>query len=76
MDHPKRSFIKSITWRIIAVLTTMAVVYLYSRDLRESFVIGIGANLVKFFLYYGHERLWEKVEFGRFKPPLLLLTVA
>ncbi|MGB2599264.1 MAG: DUF2061 domain-containing protein [Candidatus Omnitrophota bacterium] len=69
MEHPKRSLIKSITWRVIAVITTMAAVYLYSKDLKESFVVGIGANLVKFFLYYWHERLWDKVRFGRLKRP-------
>ncbi|MFH1552363.1 MAG: DUF2061 domain-containing protein [Candidatus Omnitrophota bacterium] len=69
MDHPKRSFIKSVTWRFIAVLTTMAAVYIYSRDLKESLVVGIGANLVKFFLYYWHERWWNKLKFGRLKRP-------
>jgi uncharacterized membrane protein len=69
MEHPKRSFIKSITWRIVAVLITMAAVYMYSKDLKESLVVGIGANLVKFLLYYWHERLWNNVTFGRIKQP-------
>jgi uncharacterized membrane protein len=65
MEHPKRSLIKSLTWRFIAVITTMAAVYMYSKDLKQSFVIGIGVNFVKFFLYYWHERLWNNVTFGR-----------
>ena len=69
MEHPKRSFIKSITWRVIATITTMVVVYVYSRNVTESLVVGISANLIKFFLYYGHERLWNKVRFGRLKQP-------
>ncbi|MFC1479952.1 DUF2061 domain-containing protein [Candidatus Omnitrophota bacterium] len=69
MEHPKRSFIKSITWRVIAVVTTMVAIYIYSGDLKESLVVGIGANLVKFFLYYWHERLWNNVTFGRIKRP-------
>ena len=69
MEHPKRSFIKSITWRIIAIFTTVAVVYVYSKNLKESLVIGISANLIKFFLYYWHERLWNKVRFGKSKEP-------
>ena len=69
MEHPKRSFIKSITWRIVAVLITMAAIYIYSKDLKESLVFGIGANLVKFLLYYWHERLWNNVTFGRIKQP-------
>ncbi len=69
VEHPKRSFIKSITWRIIAVLTTMIAVYIYSKDLKESFVIGVGANFVKFFLYYAHERWWNKLKFGLKEQP-------
>ena len=68
MEHPKRSFIKAITWRIIAFLVTIIAVYIYSRDIKESLVIGISANLVKIFLYYAHERVWNKVRFGRVEP--------
>jgi uncharacterized membrane protein len=69
LDHPKRSFIKSVTWRVVALVTTMIAVYIYSKDLKQSLVVGISANLVKFFLYYLHERLWEKVEYGRKQLP-------
>jgi uncharacterized membrane protein len=69
MEHPKRSLVKALTWRIIAFLTTIIVVYIYSKDIKESLVIGIGANVIKIFFYYAHERLWNRVEFGRIKPP-------
>ncbi|MBU0571508.1 MAG: DUF2061 domain-containing protein [Candidatus Omnitrophica bacterium] len=69
MEHPKRSFVKSVTWRIVATLTTMIAVYAYSRNLQESLVVGIGANLIKFFLYYMHERIWDKTKFGRTEQP-------
>ncbi|MFH1305771.1 MAG: DUF2061 domain-containing protein [Candidatus Omnitrophota bacterium] len=69
MDHPKRSFIKALTWRVIALLVTMIAVYIYSGDIKESLVVGISANLIKFFLYYAHERIWNKVHFGRKKGP-------
>ena len=69
MEHPKRSFIKSITWRVIAVVTTMVAIYMYSGDLKESIVVGVGANLVKFFLYYAHERMWNRMQYGRAEEP-------
>ena len=50
-------------------MATIAAIYMYSKDLKESLVVGVGANFVKFFLYYYHERLWDKVEFGRIKQP-------
>jgi len=69
MEHPKRSFIKALTWRVIALLVTIIAVYLYSGDLKESLVVGVGANAAKFFLYYMHERIWNKVGFGRDRAP-------
>lgn len=71
MDHPKRTLFKTLTWRVIALITTIIVVYVYSGDVKESLVVGFVANAVKMVLYYIHERLWNKSSFGRIesKPP-------
>jgi len=69
MEYPKRSILKSITWRIIALLITIAAVYIYSKDIKESLVVGISANAIKIILYYIHERIWNKSEYGRQKEP-------
>jgi len=69
MEHPKRSLVKSLTWRIVAVVTTIVAIYLYSGDLKESLIVGLSANAVKIFLYYLHERIWNRVHYGRLKPP-------
>ena len=67
MDQPKRTLAKTVTWRIIALVTTILVVYLYSKDITESLVIGVTANALKMVLYYVHERMWNRVSFGREK---------
>lgn len=67
MEHPKRSIAKAITWRVIAFLVTVLAVYAYSKDIKESLVIGVSANTIKIFLYYIHERIWNRVNFGRTK---------
>ncbi len=69
MEHPKRTLFKTITWRIIALLTTIVVVYIYSGNAKDSLVIGVAANFFKMLFYYIHERVWNRVEFGRVKPP-------
>ena len=69
MEQPKRTLIKTITWRIIALTTTIAVVYLYSGDAKESLVVGFSANALKMFFYYAHERIWNRIDFGRIKSP-------
>ncbi|NQT22741.1 MAG: DUF2061 domain-containing protein [Candidatus Omnitrophica bacterium] len=68
MDQHRRTFLKTITWRIIALFTTIIVVYIYSGDAKESVVIGGVANLIKMILYYIHERIWNRLGFGRAKP--------
>ena len=69
VEQPKRTLIKTITWRIIALTTTIVVVYLYSGDAKESLGIGIVANSFKMLFYYVHERVWNRIDFGRIKPP-------
>lgn len=69
MEAHRRSLAKAATWRIIAVFITMIAVYLYSRDIKESIIVSLAANGVKTFLYYLHERAWNKIDFGREKPP-------
>ena len=69
MEQHKRTIVKTITWRIIALSVTIIVVYAYSGDVKASLVIGVTANFLKMFFYYIHERVWNRVQFGRIKPP-------
>ncbi len=69
MEHPKRSLVKAFTWRIIALLVTIIAIYIYSKDLKESLVVGISANAIKIFLYYAHERVWNRIKYGRERSP-------
>ena len=61
MDNSqKRHLLKAVTWRMIASITTALIALLFG--LRQKAVAGVFiADLVlKFILYYGHERLWYK----------------
>ncbi|MFQ5681329.1 MAG: DUF2061 domain-containing protein [Candidatus Omnitrophota bacterium] len=69
METHKRSIAKTVTWRVVAVVVTMIAVYVYSGDVRESVVVSLSANVIKMFLYYLHERVWNRLDFGRAKPP-------
>lgn len=69
MEHPKRSLIKALTWRFFGFIVTAILVFIYSKDIKEAFAVSIGVEGLKLLLYYTHERLWNKMEFGRRKPP-------
>ncbi len=65
MESHKRTIIKSITWRIIAIIVAFIVAYAFTRKPVESGGIAITANLINMIIYYIHERIWNKINFGR-----------
>lgn len=59
-----RSVLKGVSWRVIATLDTFLIVLLYSCyqcdcSLEFAFKIGLYEFLIKFFIYFLHERLWQ-----------------
>lgn len=60
-----RSFIKALTWRTTGTLDTFLVSLLITK---KPFIAGAIAStevLTKIFLYYFHERVWNKISWGR-----------
>ncbi len=65
MDGYARTLLKTLSWRTIATVTTMVIVYLYTREMALSFGVGIFEVTSKLALYYFHERAWQRVLWGR-----------
>jgi len=65
MEKPVRSVIKAISWRIVATLTTIFLVVIFSRDLVLGTLVGVTELFLKTFIYYVHERAWNLSSFGR-----------
>ena len=65
MEQRRRTLLKTISWRIVGFFVTTGVLYLFNRDLKQAFVIMGSADFIKIFIYYFHERAWNKVKFGR-----------
>jgi len=66
-EHRKRSLIKSITFRVIATLTTMLLVFLFTKELNITLVVGFLDTVTKLFIYYAHERAWNLIKWGKNK---------
>ncbi len=66
-ESHKRSIVKSVTWRIIAIAVTVLISYLWLREWGSSIALSLIANGIKAVLYYLHERGWNKLDFGRQK---------
>ncbi|MDA1382380.1 MAG: DUF2061 domain-containing protein [Bacteroidetes bacterium] len=55
-----RHIAKTITWRIIASLTTFILAFIFTKNLEKSlWLMGI-EMVLKLLLYYYHERAWFK----------------
>ena len=68
IEHPKRSIVKALSWRIFCFFLTISIVYAYTRNIKQSIGVGVGVDGVKLILYYIHERIWNRFHFGRQKP--------
>ena len=60
------SISKTITWRILASLDTFILSWLITGSVTAGASIASLEVLTKMFLYYGHERQWEKPRWQAF----------
>lgn len=66
-DKHYRSLTKAVSWRITGTLDTILISFLITGRLRYALSIGLVEVFTKMFLYYTHERLWNRISFGRVK---------
>lgn len=65
MVFNKRAAVKTLSWRAISTTTTAVAVLLLTGNLAAAGIIGIIDTTLKTFLFYGHEHLWSKSDYGR-----------
>jgi len=65
METHLRSVVKGMSWRVIATLVTTIVVWLISGEIGMALLAGASDSLVKIGLFWGHERMWQTVAWGR-----------
>jgi len=60
----RRHIAKTITWRIIASVSTFLISWAITGKIEYGLAIGLTGAIVKLILYYLHERTWYKFKFG------------
>ena len=60
----KRAIVKTLCYRIVMVLITIAIAWLIVGDVGDAVNIGIAANLLKTGTYYLYERAWDHITWG------------
>jgi len=64
-ENRLRSLIKGITWRMLGTLDTIVISYILTGKIKTALSIGGVELFSKIALYYFHERVWEKINFGK-----------
>lgn len=64
VESKRRSFVKVLSWRTTATLTTMIISFIITGNTHFAMKIGVLEVIAKIFLQYAHERIWSKIKFG------------
>ncbi len=66
-EHHKRSLTKTLTYRITIIISTFTVTFIMTGRIDVSLGITIVSNVINTLLYYIHERIWNKIHWGKSK---------
>ncbi|MCP3660466.1 MAG: DUF2061 domain-containing protein [Bacteroidetes bacterium] len=64
-DKHHRTIFKTLSWRITGTIDTILVAWLITGTFKLALSIGGIEIVTKMILYYFHERIWNKIDFGR-----------
>jgi uncharacterized membrane protein len=68
-ESRKRSIAKSLSWRVLAAIITGSVALVLTHKLEFAAKIGLIDTVVKLAIYFFHERIWNKIDYGRVPAP-------
>ena len=64
LESRKRHIAKTFTWRLVGTMDTMLLAWIISGDPMIGLKIGFAEVVTKMILYYLHERLWYRIDYG------------
>lgn len=64
-ETPWRSIVKSISWRVVGTLDTIIISWVITGKLAMAFSIGMVELVTKMALYFTHERVWNRIQWGK-----------
>jgi len=64
-EHPVRSLVKAISWRVVGTIDTLIISWLITGKLALALSISGVEFVTKMLLYYGHERVWNFIKWRK-----------
>lgn len=65
METHKRSIVKALSYRVLGTLITGLLGWGFTGSLRLGLSMGLLDSAIKIGVFYGHERCWHRVKWGR-----------
>jgi uncharacterized membrane protein len=62
METKTRSLVKTIVWRLIAILNSFTIIYLFPTQ--TAIYLAVGMNITGFIVFYIFERVCQRVKWG------------
>lgn len=60
-----RSVAKAISYRVVSIIVDLTLVFLITKRIDLTLGVVIASNTASVFVYYFHERVWNKIHIGR-----------
>lgn len=75
-ESHSRSIFKALSWRLTGTFWTVALVFIFTKKVGLALTLGGIETVSKIFLYFFHERLWDKIRYGKrgIEPVVLWFT--
>ena len=64
-EKPLRSILKTVSWRIVGTIDTIVISWVLTGEIETALAIGSVELVTKMILYFGHERVWNMISFGK-----------
>lgn len=75
LNTKKRYWVKSVSWRLVAVTVLAIVAYSVTGEWEQVTFITLLYHGIQIIIYYLHERVWERISWGQVKHPLATIPV-
>ena len=64
-DTKMRSFVKAVIWRVLGIIILGTITFAFTGSWKAmGWITGIFTT-IRIVMYYYHERIWEKINWGR-----------
>lgn len=64
-DTSVRSLVKTVSWRITGSAATFLIAFLLTGNITVAGIIGVTQMISNSILYFIHERIWNKIVWGK-----------